>query len=414
LTPTDVVTFGTAASAAGGVVSITPLTPTGATRFVPLTPARLLDTRKATDITGGFAVPAGGGIDVQVTGRGGVPASGVTAVVLNVTAAEALAAGFVTVWPAGATRPQASSLNVTSAGQNIANLVTVLLGTGGKVSLFAQGGSHFVVDVAGYYEPTTTPVAAGRYAPLSPQRVLDTRLSIGVPGTLPVAAGGRVDLTVAGRGGVPATGVSAVVLNVTAAEATAAGFVTVWPTGLTQPTASNLNVTFAGQNIANLVIVPLGSAGRVSLFTQGGTHLVADVAGWFGDATQETGMVGMFVPVSPQRILDTRLHIGVATTTPVAAGGSVTLAVVGQGGVPATGVGAVVMNVTAAEATAPGYVTVWPAPATRPEASNLNVTFAGQNIANLVSVTLSPAGTVGLYSQAGTHLVADIAGYYIG
>jgi hypothetical protein len=72
------------------------------------------------------------------------------------------------------------------------------------------------------------------------------------------------------------------------------------------------------------------------------------------------------------------------------------------------------LNVTAAEATSPGFVTVWPAATSRPTVSNLNVTSAGQNIANLVSVTVSPAGDIALYSQGGTHLVADIAGYYIG
>jgi len=66
-----------------------------------------------------------------------------------------------------------------------------------------------------------------------------------------------------------------------------------------------------------------------------------------------------------------------------------------------------------ADATAPGYVTVWPSGATRPTASNLNVTATGQNIPNLVSVTLSPAGAVSLYSQSGSHLIADLAGYYV-
>jgi hypothetical protein len=80
--------------------------------------------------------------------------------------------------------------------------------------------------------------------------------------------------------------------------------------------------------------------------------------------------------------------------------------------VPSTGVVAAVINVTAAEATAAGYVTVWPSDATRPTASSLNVTSAAQNIANLVSVTVSATGTVSLFTQGGTHLVGDLAGYY--
>ena len=327
--------------------------------------------------------------------------------------AEALAPGFVTVWPTLQVRPAASNLNVTTAGQNIANLVTVQLGTGGKVSLFSQSGTHLVADIAGYYEPVTTLTTAGRYTPLAPDRILDTRMSLGVPGTLAVPAGGKIDLVVAGRGGVPAAGVSAVVLNVTAAEATAAGYVTVWPAGQQRPTASTLNVTFAGQNIPNAVIVPLGAGGQISLYAQSGTHLIADVAGWFGDASQPAKLDGLFQPLAPTRILDTRSAIGVATTTAVAPGSAIDLAVTGHDGVPTTGVTAAVLNVTAAEATAPGFITVWPNGATRPATSSLNVTATGQNIANMVSVTLSSTGSISLFTQGGTDIVGDIAGYYL-
>lgn len=407
--------FGPAPTLGNGSVSFTfvpPSAPAGATRFVPVPPSRLLDTREAADITVGHPVPAGGGIDLQVTGRGGVPASNVTAVVLNVTAANSFAPGFVTIWPATEDRPNVSNLNVTAAGQNIANLVTVRLGTAGKVSLFSQSGGDLVADVAGYYEPVTTSTSAGRYSPNAPDRILDTRSSVGVPGTLPVAADRSIDLTIAGRGGVPATGASAVVLNVTAADALGTGFVTVWPKGSKRPTASNINVTFAGQNIANLVIVPIGADGSVSLYTQGGAHLVADVAGWFGDASQPASFSGLFQPLTPSRLLDTRTMPDFAASG-VPADSRIDLTVAGKGGVPAAGVGAVVLNVTAAAATAPGFVTIWPAGTIRPTASNINVTFGGQNIPNLVSVTVGAGGGVSLYTQAGAQLLADIAGYYI-
>ncbi len=386
--------------------------PAGATRFVPLPPSRLLDTRIATDITGGAALVAGQGIDVQVAGRGGVPATGVAAVVLNVTAAQATAPGFVTVWPFQQPKPTVSNLNVTAAQQNIANLVTVRLGADGKVSMYSQSGTHLVVDVAGYYVPVAGAMRGGRFVPLAPSRILDTRSAIGVSSTLPVPANGTLDLNVAGFGGVPATGVSAVVLNVTAAEALAPGFVTVWPAGRARPTSSSLNVTAVGQDIANLVIVPLGAAGKVSLYTQAGTHMVADVEGWFGDDTQDLSTAGLFEPLAPARVLDTRSAVGISTTTPVAADHAITLSVSGVGGVPNAAVAAVVLNVTAADATAVGFVTVWPADKPQPTASNLNVTFAGQNIPNLAEVAVSPAGSVSIYSQAGTHLVVDVSGYY--
>jgi hypothetical protein len=227
-----------------------------------------------------------------------------------------------------------------------------------------------------------------------------------------VPANGSLDLSVAGFGGVPATGVSAVVLNVTAADALAPGFVTVWPAGLVRPTASSLNVTAVGQNIANLVIVPLSADGKVSLYTQSGAHLVADVEGWFGEDTQDLSTAGLFEPLAPARVLDTRIAVGISTTTPVAPDHAITLNLRGAGGLPNTAIAAVTLNVTAADATAAGFVTIWPAEKPQPTASNLNVTFAGQNIPNLAEVAVSPAGSVSIYSQAGTHLVVDVSGYY--
>jgi hypothetical protein len=92
---------------------------------------------------------------------------------------------------------------------------------------------------------------------------------------------GTVSLQVTGKGGVPASGVSAVVVNVTAVTPTSAGYITVWPSGATRTTTSNLNFQ-AGQNIPNLVVVPVGADGKIQLFNgSGGTvQLLADVTGY--------------------------------------------------------------------------------------------------------------------------------------
>ena len=232
------------------------------TDFVPLSPTRILDTR-------GSAKPAAGEtVDLQVTGAGGVPASGVGAVVMNVTATRASAPGFVTVWPTGQPLPTASNLNIEHVDQTVPNLVIVPVGTNGKVSIYTQSGTDLIADVAGWYPTGST------FNPLSPTRILDTR------GSAKPAAGETVDLQVTGAGGVPASGVGAVVMNVTATRASAPGFVTVWPTGQPLPTASNLNIEHVDQTVPNLVIVPVGTNGKVSIYTQSGTDLIADVAGW--------------------------------------------------------------------------------------------------------------------------------------
>src|SRR5690349_15617880 len=106
-----------------GTAHAEPLAP--ASRFVALPPARVLDTR--TGIGAPAApVPPDSTLDVRITGQGGVPANGVTAVVLNVTATRAIGAGYVQVFPTGqATVGSSSNLNVERADETIPNLVAV-------------------------------------------------------------------------------------------------------------------------------------------------------------------------------------------------------------------------------------------------------------------------------------------------
>jgi len=255
-----------------------PITPSAGSRFNPLPPARLLDTRNGTGAPAA-AVASGGAIDLQVTGRGGVPADGVSAVVLNTTVVDPASGGYLTVWPTGDTRPLASNLNF-SGMQTVANLVVVKVGTGGKVSLYNAGGAtHLVADVAGWYGASGA-TAGSLYHALDPMRILDTRVGQGAT-TGAVPAGATLDLQVTGQGGVPANATS-VVLNVTAADSPGPdSYLTVYPTGTARPLASNLNFV-AGQTIPNLVIAKIGAGGKVTIYNNlGSTVVVADVQGWF-------------------------------------------------------------------------------------------------------------------------------------
>ncbi|NMM23589.1 MAG: hypothetical protein HHJ11_08845, partial [Phycicoccus sp.] len=220
----------------GAATAMAVTTPGG---FTSLAPARLLDTRTGVGAAK-VAVAAGGTVHLQVTGRGGVPASGVSAVVLNVTVTAPTAPGFVTVYADGKARPTASNLNFVKA-QTVPNLVIAPVGTNGKVALFnGSGGTvQLIGDVSGYYL-AGVPSVAGAFGSLAPARLLDTRSGVGAP-KVAVAAHGTVHLQVAGRGGVPASGVSAVVLNVTVTAPTAPGFVTVYGDGTVRSSASNLN-----------------------------------------------------------------------------------------------------------------------------------------------------------------------------
>ncbi len=386
-----------------------PEPPVGMPPFEPLaSPGRLLDTRQGeATMDGQFAGDgqraAGSTLELLVSGRAGVPLDA-SSVILNVTAVDAQAPGFVTVYPCGVTRPTASNLNYAT-GQTIPNAVISKIGTGGRVCLFTNSAIGLVVDVAGFFPDETafTPLAA-------PARLLDTR-----PGEItadgqfvgggPQGAASTLELPIAGRAGVPATAGS-VVLNVTVVDPTAAGFVTVYPCGVTQPTASNLNFV-AGQTIPNAVVTKVGAGGKICLYTNAPTGMIVDVAGYFASATA-------FQPLAaPARLLDTRP--GEATADgqfagigPAAAGVPLEVLIAGRAGVTASA-RSVVLNVTAVDPAAAGFVTVYPCGVTRPTASNLNF-GAGQTIPNAVISKVGAGGKICLFSNTTTGLIIDVAG----
>ena len=258
---------------------------TGST-YVPLVPARVLDTRTGT---GAATAPVGPGgiIEVKVTDAGGVPAAGGTAVALNVTATNVSGSeSFLTVWPAGSSRPVASNLNFIQR-QTVPNLVIARVGVDGKVLIYNNVGTVDVIaDTQGYFAAPVTPPATppgSQYFPANPARILDTRNGTGVPGgaTGQLGTGGTLELQVTGAGGVP-NNATAVVLNVTATDSPGPdSFLTAYPTGAARPFASNLNFT-AGQTIPNLVIARIGAGGKVTIYNNlGSTFVVGDVQGWF-------------------------------------------------------------------------------------------------------------------------------------
>src|SRR5437588_407437 len=217
---------------------------------------------------------------------------------------------------------------------------------------------------------SATVVPAG-YRPLAPARILDTRTGTGGVPIAPIGPNSTLTVQVVGRGGVPASGVGAVVLNVTATNTSAPSYLTVYPAEDPRPTASNLNWT-AGQTTPNLVQVAVRESGQVTIYNAGGsTNVIFDVAGYVPLVTGAPGSDGLYNPLVPARLLDTRNGTG-AVAGPLAGGSTLALQVTGRGGVPSTGVAAVVLNVTVTSPTTIGYLTVFPAGTAVPLASNLN------------------------------------------
>ena len=276
--------------------------PSAASAAVPMVgftgqaPTRVLDTRIGTGaptaklgpgVTMTVPVPGlpataelGAGATLTLTVPG-LPATA-TAVALNVTTTPPAAAtfltvypdSFLTVYPGGQTRPSVGSNLNYGPGQTIPNLVLVTLGTGGKVTFYNSAGTvDVIVDVVGYFTPGTGAGFTGQ----APTQVLDTQVGTGAP----IAKLGGGDTLTVTIPGLPA-GTTAVALNVTATSPTADSFLTVYSGGQSQPSAgSNLNHA-AGETISNMVLVPLGTGGKVTFYNSAGTvDLIADLVGYY-------------------------------------------------------------------------------------------------------------------------------------
>ena len=373
-----------AVAASTGAATVVPEV-TGSPGFTAVTPARVLDTRLSPVHT----LAAGGTIAVKVTGVAGVPATGVSAVALNVTGLARTRSTYLTVYPTGTSRPLASNLDVVP-GVPQANAVFAQVGSDGTVTVSNSSGvTDVVVDLNGYFATSSS------YVGQSPQRLVDTR----VGGGAAVGANRTLTVSAAGHAGVPASGISSVVVNLTGISTKAATYLSALAPGATRPSSSNLNLV-PGQTSAVLVIAQLSATGQLSVYNSGGpTHVVIDVLGWFTSTSDYT-------PIAPFRLIDTRGSFPHG----VPYGGSIPVKAPGFTSVPYDA-GAVVVSVTAIKPTTAGYLTVHPSGTPVGATSSLNVA-AGATTPNLVVAQLSPQGTFEVYNHAkGADMVVDVVGW---
>ncbi|WP_431679699.1 S53 family peptidase [Kitasatospora sp. KL5] len=377
--------------------------------YTSVQPKRLLDT-------GAPGVASRTATSLQVAGAAGsgVP-SGVTSVVLNVTVANTNGPGYLTAWPTGKTMPLSSNLNWMQGSVAVPNLVTVPVGTDGKVSLFNgswTGSARMVVDLMGYYTPDN---AGATFKPLAPTRLFDTRYT-GDANVAQAPLGGKqkIDVKVAGgvsaKGaplGVPETGVTAVVLNTTVTGGQGNGWMAVYPTDPAfVAKSSNLNWT-NGQTVPNLVVVPVGADGKVTFYNgmDGAVNVLADVFGYFtSDASGSK-----FHVAGPKRMVDTRTGKGAAAPGKIGDGNVLRLDLNDNGVL--SGATSVVLNITVTNTQWGGYLNAWPGGTARPASSNLNWTAGSQTIANSVIVPVNN-GTVDIATNSPADVIVDLMGYY--
>lgn len=344
-------------------------------------PVRAIDTRGLPGKLG-----AGRMLTVPIAGVHGVPADA-TAALVSVTAVEPCAVTFLTVFPCGSPLPLASMVNA-NALSTVANSGVVRLG-GGAVCVYSPQPTDVLVDVSGWVGPGglgSTPVA--------PVRLIDTRPNQqqALPsGQHRLGAGGLLTVDFAALPGADPT-TEAATVNVTAANPAGDGFLSVLPgpcnAVATPPTTSNLNVT-AGRNVAASATVALGG-GQLCVYSSTSTDVVVDLQALHG------AMGGAVTAADPRRILDTR------NSTRLTPGGSLPI----QLGTTSSAI----VNLTAVDPSAAGFLTLYPCGTAVPTVSNLNV-VVGQVVANRALVSTAGLSRFCLYSSVDTDVVIDVEGF---
>lgn len=354
--------------------------------LLPVGPLRLADTR-TTDC--GCSRVDASTVRVEVAGRDGVPADAIAAA-LTVTTTDAAADTYVTAWPSGAARPSTSTVNARR-GAAVANSAIIPLGVDGSIELFSPVAVAIVVDVSAVFVPADT-ARAGRFEPMAPTRLLDTRESGG-----PVPVGGSVDIA---RPAEVAADATAVLVNVTSVGAPIAGYLAGRAAGAPASTSSFMNPDGSGAALAASVVLPV-SADGITVDAQAGGHVVVDIVGWFTGPSAALADDGLFVPTTPTRVLDTR-----ASLPRLWRGGTRELSA-------PISAAALVTNVTLDRADAPGFVAAFAAGTPVPATSTVNAPWRNAVVANFAVTSTSDRGTA-YFANAGTDVIVDLTGWFTG
>jgi YVTN family beta-propeller protein len=383
--------FGNTVSVIAGATSATP------SQYTPVSPCRLVDTRETHN-----PIQARTSQDFPVAGACNIPATAV-AYALNVTVVPQSSLGYLTVWPAGEKQPSVSTMN-SPDGRTKANAAIIPAGYQGSVSVFATDTTDVVLDIAGYF--TAPDSSTSGFHPLTPCRVIDTREPNGPRNGPYLQANQTRDFPVDNSPCLQGFNATAFSFNFTVVPHPAGhplNYLTVWPTGESQPATSLINNP-TGTVVANAAIVQSGQGGRISVFTTDDTDLVVDINGFF--APPNTGGLSLY-PTAPCRVLDTRQA---GTGQPFRGTLEPWIDVIDSECSPPSNAQGYVLNATVVPSGSLGYLTLWPDGTGRPRVSTLNADdgFVTSNMA----VVLTNNGFIDAYADGLTQLILDISGYF--
>lgn len=374
--------------------------------YFPLTPVRAWDSR----VDGSkVPLPEKQSLRVQILGRLGVPASGVSAVTMNLTVVSPTRNSYITVHPSGTSRPGASSINFR-AGDTRANTITMPVDTDGGVRLWNYlGTAHVIIDVTGFYAKDNT--IASNYGtgagmlPVS-ARLVDSRTS----GT-PIPAGQTRKITYRAASSTRPTE-RGLYLNVTVPSPRAAGYLRVW-NGVGNPSISTLNWKGGEGAVANTTAIgtynPADNSVSFSITNRSPSaiHYIVDVLGAYDMEIWDT----KYVKVNPRRVLDTRTGVGLprgklgagqtkTVTLPSGFGGANVYGIVGN---------AVILNIS----TNGSFIRIWDNDPPPPTISTVNGD-RGDVVANgVVTMTHYSNKTLAVSNYRGTvDAILDVTGYF--
>jgi DNA-binding beta-propeller fold protein YncE len=243
-------------------------------QFFPLTPCRLVDTRGANGPLGGPFLQAQTERDFPLLMSNCVPQGlNPTAYSLNFTAIPNPAnhpLGYLSVWAAGQTQPNVSTLNNYTATV-VANAALVPAGTDGKVAVFPSDTTDLLIDINGYFAPAGS--GGLSLYPIAPCRVLDTRQNNGQPFM------GTIVVNVEGSACAPPANAQGYVFNATVVPPAPMPYLSLWPNGQNMPVVSSLNA-YDGFITSNMAIVPTTN-GSIDAYAAGLTQLILDIAGYY-------------------------------------------------------------------------------------------------------------------------------------
>jgi hypothetical protein len=369
---------------------------TGAGRYVPITPARLLDTR-------GTVTPLGprGRVDVRVLGRGGVPAADVSSVVVQTTAVCATGGTALRVYPTGARAWGTHALHATRPGTPSATSV-VPVGADGRISIGNDlGVTDVLVDVIGYH--TTATAAGSGLVALDRQRIYDSRRH-----REPLGGGASRSITAGAGAGLQPADLSAQFVSVTVFRSPSAGVLEL--RGGTGTAGPAVRVRYpAGRTHDERVLVPVSGGVFTVRNTGRPVHFAIDAVGSYplpgagGGAVSGAPVTG----IAPVRALDSRL----SGSGYLPSGGFRTIQVAGTGGVPADATH-VLVNLVGLHATAATRLAIWPAGTTGDGGTDLRAP-AGDVRAGLVLARVGSGGRIVVGTRdAPVKVVTDVVGWY--